>query len=49
MDFIGGLNHSTTTIVGGTNSQMLIAVIDTAKNFESLTSINRTNHNISKL
>ena len=43
MDFVGGLNHSTAAIVGGTNPATLIAAMDTARNVESLTSINRTN------
>ena len=40
MDFVGGLNHSTAVIVGGTNSATLIATMDTTRNVESLTSIN---------
>src|ERR1043166_8788139 len=43
MDFVGGLNHSTAAIVGGTNPATLTAAMDTARNVESLTSINRTN------
>ena len=43
MDFVRGLNHSTAAIVGGTNPATLTAAMDTARNIESLTSINRTN------
>ena len=43
MDFIGGLNHNMAAIVGGTNPATLTVAMDTARNVESLTSINRTN------
>ena len=43
MDFVGGLNHSIAAIVGGINPATLTAAMDTARNVESLTSINRTN------
>src|ERR1044072_5431016 len=41
MDFIGGLNHNTAAIVGGTNPATLTATMDIVINVESLTSINR--------